>query len=1849
MGSREAVLAGLGWSFSPVALPAAQKSERSDTTHQADKAVAFNLQHRSPGAGYGVQRSGGALHPHRPASASQQRQRCQQQQQQLVTAAAGLARLKQASLTRRRAQAQEECFPPGSPSASVGQASEQAEASPPRAEPELQSEQELQLEQEQLLAAAESALAGCSAGPIAQRQASIELPLHLQVGHIPVRPLPLDSVDGEAGLTLRAAVAPSTEAAAATAAPQAAVLPPPVQPLDEEQGVALIAAYRPSGAAAAAAAEDGGLQLALPAEDDLAAAATGEATIERVHALLDAAQLLEPLRLASRGGAPQPPAWSTSIEPPTCLEGALRLLGLLPGGSEASPSSSPRDSSSAAAGVDVCEAAPPALSCLAPPRAKLRAVGLMLAAKRASQRQELLPLVRRLRQAAVHHGFHQANLLSAGRSPPKALAAVQPAAPWVPGQAGGASSKHRLARSSSSPGGKALAPRPKVGPATHEASQLQVRLLSSLLAKLRLKLGLAALRHAAALARLRAQLTVRLAASEADAMALRCLVGWRSAAVPSPQQTEAGAALIARTQRRAQRQQLREWRRWARHRAWQQRQMRQGLHAYHQSLLASALRHWQTYCHQRHLERLQKALASRWLSAWTKRRALAAWRQSARRSALLRQSLLEGRRAEARGAGAAGSSDSGALRSLAPPPTLVQALAGNRAAFGPVKQYVRDASTHLDRLRAGLRFAVAVPAATAGAAEPPVLAGSLSSLLALAEGPRQPPPLQGMQQAVMPPLQAVVPLLCTTAAGAVSLQQQEQQQQQQEVPSIAKALAPPRPPAAAAVAARGGPEAAMAASGPAACPRAGDPRSPAYNPAMYASPSKLQPGDAPAALEAELLECQQAELQAQGELAALEEESRSLQREVTATEAQLSRGQEESTQLAKGAAAAARARDVASAAMQAAAEEQAAAAGECARLKRALSQKERGARDAAGAQAAAVAAQQTTSEVHALASAAVHKWRQKVDAVAKDLAACHRSQQPALLVRLREARQQLEQHQQAAGEAAGALPALQAEARCAARRAERAHEQHAAAERQLVEAAEEQDRAQQRAAAAIERHERAAVAAVAAEQAAAAAEQERRLLSSQQQLRAGRLRQVTQQVLHWRQAVAAMQQQVEQLRRQHKQAIGAVLVAGRLKRRALGSPQSAAATAGSSARPSMVQRAISATTDSPPLRCAREPLAGSSTAPQPVLWGQPWEPPASPQRVPAVPCSSPPEWEQQLAVESEGSPSPPQAGALVLAAPEADGSDWSYVSTPAASPRAQPEPPAKPQTLLGAADLFFRRCRLRHAFASLREQAQQRRLAMLRASERHARRRLATCFAGWRREASQAADWLVGAAVALRARGALRQWRTNAALQAWVRSAEAEADAWRRRRLLRAGLAALRRRVAHQAWRDRAHEAVVLLRMRSMLRWWRAWARLRRMDEARCRRALALHQSRLQRAAWQQWRWLQGSRALLRRVLGTAVELWRQEVGVLLHARNFEALRRAFGAWKLFVLQQQEERRQAILRNAAVAFREKQLLLAGLAAFGAGVAEAAERRRLARLASCMWREWRRVAAASPRHWGCEAARHHRRRWLLRQALRAWRGAVDETAYTLSRFWMRWQVNAPLRRALLGWRAAARCLRHAAQQQALADAARRVALQRRALAALWQGTQLQREERVGEGMADVHRDRQLERKAWLVLRANAAAAAGAARSVRPVRQPAGGGRAARGAGPAAATAQQRGRSQEGGGAQPMESTTVICYARTLPRPTGPEQQQQRAPHLQQHRPPPQQRQPQQPLAAPPLPAASGSLSVAIQGWQDAAARWRARQQVYEAARRGPGPPPAQPAAAAADPHAAACLGRLRSQW
>ena len=627
------------------------------------------------------------------------------------------------------------------------------------------------------------------------------------------------------------------------------------------------------------------------------------------------------------------------------------------------------------------------------------------------------------------------------------------------------------------------------------------------------------------------------------------------------------------------------------------------------------------------------------------------------------------------------------------------------------------------------------------------------------------------------------------------------------------------------------------------------------------------------------------------------QEVHSLQQQCSQLEEGAAAAQEAAGQQRAACVAAVEAKGTAAEAMHAAVQAHAAAAAECSAQERQLRQLQDECEAAAAAEAGARAAAHAASEQLAVATMGVQRWSKTVEGVAKELAACHRTQQAPFLVRLKEARQRLEQHRQEAAAAGQQLPQLQAAARAAAQQAQQAETAVLEAQQRLVAAAEDRARLKQHLDVAIGRHEAAAVTAVAAEHAASAAEQQQRLLAAQQQAAVGRLRQAAQQVVHRQQAATQLQRGVEVLQTRHREAIADMLAAGqqqqrrgKLKRR-LEVVQELGEAGDALPSPTAVQQRRPPPAQTAAMLPGKSALAQAAAGQAPVADAPAAEEAAVREAagavvVPEAPCAP---WDGWSCSSSElGSPqseaaaaSPPLTGATLCGAELAGRGGaracivvsyhrLGHTNMPAASVLS----PAVDE----AAARFHMHCLLRRVLHTLRLEAAATRAAMQAAAERCRQRQLAAVVHAWRHYAVEAADWLATASLRLRRRWLLRQWHAAAVARRWQQQAEGAADAFARRRMLLTGVAAWRQCVQHERWRDGVHEAVVCMRMRSMLGCWRAWALQRRVKAARQRAALAVYERRLLVAPLRQWRWVQRSKALLLRVFGTAVELWQDEV-----------------------------------------------------------------------------------------------------------------------------------------------------------------------------------------------------------------------------------------------------------------------------------------------------------------------------------------------------------------------------------
>ncbi|EFN53243.1 hypothetical protein CHLNCDRAFT_137152 [Chlorella variabilis] len=1590
------------------------------------------------------------------------------------------------------------------------------------------------------------------------------------------RGAPAAAVPAAAEAEQQAALLRGVESALAGCGSQVLQEPPPAVALPHHVLVGMrVLATPPPAPGPAAAGSSGTHQATSEHEGFQIAAYRPVASVNAEPAAGGDSAALEPAEAACDASTA---ACSSQQQPPATLQAALCYLGLL---------ASPRQQNSVGSLVASSSSQGSSGSDCQLQWVQLRAVQLVVAAKRAAAvDSKLLPLVRRLRQLRMLLAFHQTNLQRGRSRSPRGSSSSSPRpppGPWLSGRSSSLDSKHRSSRSSS-PGAQ-LQPRPKVAWPSPEASELQMQLLGSLRQKLLLKLGLAVLRQEVAAGRLRQRLLGHVAASAAADLCHSALLGWHAAAVPTQQQEAAAQGLARQLRQRRQRAQLTAWRRSAARSAWRRRQLARGQMALRRHLLAAGVQHWRCYCQQQLVRRLQEALAARWLAAWGRRRVFAAWRRTASRSALLKSALLSPQMPRV-GSGADCSGGAGQRPQL---PSQLEALAVTAAAFQPIKDFVAEAVQQLGQLCKGLRFAAAGSRSMAAAGWHGGLEGwarqqqhlgasmgSVEALLALV-----PPPRQQQQAPALPGLPANVTEQPLAADGSATRMQ---------LPSLA-------------VGAQHNPQ---------------EHHRGAAGHAGRARRSAAVAADAPAGVGAELVECQERVQRPQQQLAELEQatrgrgfglESEGLQHQCRQLEQAAQAAQQAAGSQRQACAAADAAKEAAAAAMQAAAQEHAAAAAGCDAQERQVQQQQGDCQEAAAAAAGARAALNAAAELQALSGMGVQRWSKAVEGIAKELAACHRTQQAPVMVRLKEARQRLERHRQEAAAAEEQLPQLQAAAQEAEQRAERARRALAEAQQRLVAAAERRACLQQQLNAAMGRHEAAAVAAVAAAQEASATEQQQRLLAAQQQAAAGRLRQAAQQVMRKQEEAVQLQAQVQQLQQRHRDAVAAALAAapqqrrGALKRRLHAVQQQ---EQGSTALPSP-----------PPVQQRRPPPAAATAV---AAGSQPGGLGGAGSCSPLVPAAA------AAAPGGSRGVQAPAAGPLVLCLPP---SGWSCSSSSElGSPEADAVPPP-PLTVDEAAARFSARCLLRRGLAVLRQEAAATRSAMLAVEDSWRRRRLKAVLHVWHSHAADAAAWLAAASAALRRRWLLRRWRAAASGHRWLRQAEAAADGCARRRLLGHGMRAWRQHVRHERWRDALHEQVMQLRLRGVLQGWRGWARTRRQKAARLRAALAVYHRRLLEAAVRQWRWVQHSRALLYRVFSTAVGLWQEEVGARLHQHNYQLAEACWRAWQLHVLQAQEQRRQAMLGYAAEAHRERRMQAAGLAAFRQAVADACEGRRLARLLAKALVEWRRLAATSDRHWDYEAARDQRRALLLRCSLAAWRAAAEDTAGLLARFWLRWQVQAPLRRVLLAWRAAAT----AAHQ-----------------------------DRVLGSAAEVHRERRLQQQGLAAFAAQAAssrarssAGAGASSLHSILQQPARRQPASkRQLGTAVAGPGTRPREREGGecsgcGGGGFTATILISQGHcNAELPATAQQQEQVAPGAA--------------AAASHVTAADGSRCLAAQGvgsggtdWRAAASYWRQRHASYSLQQQpglstaSGGQQQQQQQPVCVHPGTVAALAELRAEW
>jgi hypothetical protein len=254
-------------------------------------------------------------------------------------------------------------------------------------------------------------------------------------------------------------------------------------------------------------------------------------------------------------------------------------------------------------------------------------------------------LRRRLRSTIAQLAFHQANAasLNATKTPRNP---VEINAPWLPSSST-SRSKHKAAEVRAHKRMKDAVqqqqqfkenvkpPRP-----SPQASALQAELLSELKDRLLLKAVLLALRQAVQQRCLVQGLLERATLVEKQATLQKLFKNWKQATLPNKEMLCVAEYYNCDRQLFVAKEALQVWKGWSA--AQQQRRQATaiGTAVHRHRLLTASLAHWKFATAMNHLSMLRSALAEGLVDNWGRRKALLAWRRTARRQQQQRDALL---------------------------------------------------------------------------------------------------------------------------------------------------------------------------------------------------------------------------------------------------------------------------------------------------------------------------------------------------------------------------------------------------------------------------------------------------------------------------------------------------------------------------------------------------------------------------------------------------------------------------------------------------------------------------------------------------------------------------------------------------------------------------------------------------------------------------------------------------------------------------------------------------------------------------------------------------------------------------------------------------------------------------------------------------------------------------------------------------------------------------------------------------------------------------------------------------------------------------------------------------------
>ena len=265
---------------------------------------------------------------------------------------------------------------------------------------------------------------------------------------------------------------------------------------------------------------------------------------------------------------------------------------------------------------------------------------------------DLRHLSTRLRQTTAHLAFHESNSLSLiTQSHQTSQEHSTAQRPWLPPTAPAGNSKHKAQRglmknSNSLSDRYSMGIAPSNQPIKHnsmhaslQTSLLQVKLLSSLLERLRLKIGFAVLRRAAQVRKMTAQLLERVECLENYDVKRSVMVAWRQEARQRSERAHRAVQFLNAREKRTAQQVVYAWRRWNTLKQQHYARITIAESVYHRRVLMAALSHWKVAAAVRQLSMLRAALVETWQQTWGTRKALLAWRRTSQRRRLQRSAL----------------------------------------------------------------------------------------------------------------------------------------------------------------------------------------------------------------------------------------------------------------------------------------------------------------------------------------------------------------------------------------------------------------------------------------------------------------------------------------------------------------------------------------------------------------------------------------------------------------------------------------------------------------------------------------------------------------------------------------------------------------------------------------------------------------------------------------------------------------------------------------------------------------------------------------------------------------------------------------------------------------------------------------------------------------------------------------------------------------------------------------------------------------------------------------------------------------------------------------------------------